>query len=154
MPGWPNGATFGHIWSFGRLAPLLDTPLEHLHQWSQPSNATATFAQRVALSLALQTQSQNSADHVSNLGSPRRLWRWASFVARQYSYGVTTENLHDCQNISQLTASHGARFPLAFVVQTGNQGLAKRLGASPNRPVRSGAAVQAPKEGRSREAST
>jgi len=32
---------------------------EHLHQWSQPSNPTATCAQRVALSLALQTQSQN-----------------------------------------------------------------------------------------------
>jgi len=34
------------------------------------------------------------------------------------------------------------------------QGLAKRLGVSPNRPVWSGAAVQAPKEGRSREATT
>jgi len=32
---------------------------EHLHQWSQPSNPTATCAQRVVLSLALQTQSQN-----------------------------------------------------------------------------------------------
>jgi len=32
--------------------------------------------------------------------------------------------------------------------------LAKRLGASPNRPFWSGAAVQAPKEGRSREATT
>jgi len=30
-----------------------------LHQWSQPSNPTATCAQRVALSLALQRQSQN-----------------------------------------------------------------------------------------------
>jgi len=28
MPGWPNGATFSHVWSFGRLDPLLDTPLE------------------------------------------------------------------------------------------------------------------------------
>jgi len=27
MPGWPNGATFSHVWSFGRLAPLLDMPL-------------------------------------------------------------------------------------------------------------------------------
>jgi len=26
MPGWPNGATFSHVCSFGRLAPLLDTP--------------------------------------------------------------------------------------------------------------------------------
>ena len=26
MPGWPNGATFSHVWSFGRLVPLLDTP--------------------------------------------------------------------------------------------------------------------------------
>jgi len=33
-------------------------------------------------------------------------------------------------------------------------GLAKRLGVSPNRPVWRGAAVQAPKEGRSREATT
>jgi len=40
------------------------------------------------------------------------------------------------------------------VVQLWNQGLAKRLGASPNRPVWSGAVVQAPKEGRSREATT
>ena len=32
--------------------------------------------------------------------------------------------------------------------------MAKRLGASPNRPVWSGAAVQASKEGRSREATT
>jgi len=53
-----------------------------------------------------------------------------------------------------MSASHGSRFPLAYVVRTGNQGLAKRLGASPNRPVWSGAAVQAPKEGRSREATT
>ena len=66
----------------------------------------------------------------------------------------TTENLHDCQIVSQLSASNGSRFPSAFVVRTGNQGLAKRLGASPNRPVWSGAAVQAPKEGRSREATT
>jgi len=75
-------------------------------------------------------------------------------VARQYSHRRSTENLHDCQIVSQLSASHGSRFPLAFVVRTGNQGLAKRLAASPNRPVRSGAAVQAPKEGRSREATT
>jgi len=88
------------------------------------------------------------------LGSPRRLWRWASFVARQYSHRRTTENLHDCQIVSKLSASHGSRFPLAYVVRTGNQGLAKRLGASPNRPVWSGAAAQAPKEGRSREATT
>jgi len=60
----------------------------------------------------------------------------------------------DCQIVSQLSASHGSRFPLAFVVRTGNQGLGKRLGASPNRPVWSGAAVQAQKEGRSREATT
>jgi len=33
--------------------------LEHLHQWSQPSNPSATCAQRVVLLLALQTQSQN-----------------------------------------------------------------------------------------------
>jgi len=38
--------------------------------------------------------------------------------------------------------------------EQGSRGLAKRLGASPNRPVWSGAAVQAPKEGRSREATT
>ena len=94
------------------------------------------------------------ADHVSNLGSPRRLWRWASFVLRQYSHRRTTENLQGCQILSQLSASHGSRFPLAFVVRTGNQGLAKRLGASPNRPVWSGAAVQALKEGRSHEATT
>jgi len=25
----PNGATFSHVWSFGRLAPLLDTPSDH-----------------------------------------------------------------------------------------------------------------------------
>jgi len=75
-------------------------------------------------------------------------------VARQYSHRCTTENLHDCQIVSQLSASHGSRFPLACVVRTGNQGLAKRLGASPNRPVWSGAAVQAPEEGRSREATT
>jgi len=53
-----------------------------------------------------------------------------------------------------MSASHGSRFPLAYVVRTGNQVLAKRLGASPNRPVWSGAAVQAPKERRSREATT
>jgi len=88
------------------------------------------------------------------LGSPRRLWRWASFVARQYSHRRTTENLHDCLIVSQLSASHGSRFPLAVVVQTANQGLAKRLGASPNRPAWSGAAVQAPKEGRSGKATT
>ena len=65
-----------------------------------------------------------------------------------------TENLQDCQIVTQLSASHGSRFPSALVVRTGNQGLAKRLRASPNRPVWSGAAVQAPKEGRSREATT
>jgi len=88
------------------------------------------------------------------LGLPRRLWHWASFVARQYSHKCTTENLHDCQIVSQLSAIQGSHFPLAFVVRTGNQGLAKRLGASPNRPVWRGAAVQAPKEGQSREATT
>jgi len=75
-------------------------------------------------------------------------------VARQYSHRRTTENLHDCQIVLQLSASHGSRFPLAFVVRTGNQGLAKQLGASPNGLAWSGAAVQAPKEGRSREATT
>jgi len=40
---------------------------EQLHQWSQPSNPTATCAQRAALSLAVRRQSQNRADHVSNL---------------------------------------------------------------------------------------
>jgi len=34
-------------------------PLEHLHQWSQPSNPMATRAQRVTLSLTLQRQTQN-----------------------------------------------------------------------------------------------
>ena len=34
-------------------------PSEHLHQWSQPSNPTATCVRRVALSLALQKHSQN-----------------------------------------------------------------------------------------------
>jgi len=75
-------------------------------------------------------------------------------VARQYSHRRTTENLHDCQIVSQMSASHGSRYPLAYVVRTGNQGLAKRLWASPNRPVWSGATDQAPKEGRSREATT
>ena len=75
-------------------------------------------------------------------------------MARQYSHRRATQNLHDCQIVTQLSASHGSRFPLAFVVRTGNQGLAQRLGASPNRPVWSGAAVQAPKEGRSRETTT
>ena len=88
------------------------------------------------------------------MGSPGRLWRWASFVARQYSHRRATQNLHDCRIVTQLSASHGSRFPLSFVVRTGNQGLAQRLGASPNRPVWSGAAVQAPKEGRSRETTT
>ena len=72
-------------------------------------------------------------------------------VARQYSHRRTAHNLHDCHIVTQLSASHGSRFLLAFVVRTGNQGLAKRLGAFPNRPVWSGAAVQAPEEGRSRE---
>jgi len=72
-------------------------------------------------------------------------------VARQYSHRRTAHKLHDCQIVAQLSASHGSRFLLAFVVRTGNQGLAKRLGASPNRPVWIGAAVQAPKERRSRE---
>jgi len=44
---------------FGTGFSAWDIPLEHLHHWSQPSNPTATSAQRVALSLALQTQSQN-----------------------------------------------------------------------------------------------
>ena len=43
-------------------------------------------------------------------------------MARQYSHRCTTENLHDCQIVSQLSASHGSRFPLAFVVRAGNQG--------------------------------
>ena len=86
--------------------------------------------------------------------SSRRLWLWASFVARQYSHRRTAHNPYDCQIVSQLCASHGSRFPLAFVVRTGNQELAKRLGESPNRPVWSGAAVQAPKEGRSLQATT
>jgi len=49
-----------------------------------------------------------------------------------------------------LSARHGSRSPLAYVFRTGNQGLAKRLGAAPNRPVWSRAAVEAPKLVRSR----
>ena len=75
-------------------------------------------------------------------------------MARQYSDRRATQNLHDYQIVTQLSASHGSRFPLAFVVRTGSQRLAQRLRASPNRPVWSGAAVQAPKEGRSRETTT
>ena len=44
------------------FCPLLGSHslcLEHLHQWSQPSNPTATCVRRVALSLALQKHSQN-----------------------------------------------------------------------------------------------
>jgi len=39
---------------------IVSTPStsEHLHQWSQPSNPTATFVQHVALSLALQAHSK------------------------------------------------------------------------------------------------
>jgi len=54
--------------------------------------------------------------------------------------------------LSTLSARHGSRFPLVFVVRTPNQGLAERLGAPPNRPLWSRAVVQAPNEGRSREA--
>jgi len=88
------------------------------------------------------------------VGSPRHLWRWASVVARQFSHRSTTENLYDCQIVLQLSASRGSRLPLASVVQTGYQKLAKRLGASSNKAVWSGAAVQASGKGRFGEAIT
>jgi len=39
--------------------PIAQSCSEHLHQWSQPSKPTATCAQRVVLSLAIQRHSQN-----------------------------------------------------------------------------------------------
>jgi len=65
-----------------------------------------------------------------------------------------TENLHGWQIVTRMSERHGPRISLVIVVRKRNQGLAKRLRASPNRPVWSRAAVQAPKQGQSREAST
>jgi len=48
----------------------LFTLLERLHQWSQKPKPKVTSAQRVALSLALQTLIQNKEGYVSILGSP------------------------------------------------------------------------------------
>jgi len=58
-----------------------------------------------------------------------------------------TENLRGWQIVARLSERHGSCISLVLVVRTRNQGLAKRLGASPSRPVWSRAAVQAPKEG-------
>jgi len=65
-----------------------------------------------------------------------------------------TENLHGWQIVTRLSERHGSRISLVIVVRTRNQGLAKRLRVSPNQPVWRRAAVQAPKQGRSREEST
>jgi len=58
-----------------------------------------------------------------------------------------TENLRGWQIVTRLSERHGSCTSLVIVVRTRNQGLAKRLGASPNRPVWSRAAVQAQKKG-------
>jgi len=92
-----------------------------------------------------------SSNEVHCAGS---LWRWAFFVARQYFHRRTARSLHDCQIVTQLSASHGSRFIWAFVVREGSQGLVKRLGAAPDRPVWSGAAVQVPRENRFRKTTT
>jgi len=65
-----------------------------------------------------------------------------------------TENLQGWQLVTRLSERHGPRISLVIVVRTRNQGLAKPLRASPNRNVWSRAAVQAPKQERSCEAST
>jgi len=56
-----------------------------------------------------------------------------------------TENLHGWQIVTQLSERHGSRISLVVVIRTRNQGFAKRLGASPNRPVWTCVAVEAPK---------
>jgi len=61
-----------------------------------------------------------------------------------------TKNLRGWQIVTRLSERHGSCISLVIVVRTGNQGLSKRLGASPNRPVWTGVAVEAPKLRRSR----
>jgi len=55
---------------FGRVTPCTPRTLERLHQCSQKPKPNVTSAQRVALSLALQTSLQKKTGHVSILGSP------------------------------------------------------------------------------------
>jgi len=65
-----------------------------------------------------------------------------------------TKNLRGWQIVTRLSERHGLRISLVVAVRTRNQGLAKLLRASPNKPVWSRASVQAPKKGRFREACT
>jgi len=44
MPGWPNGSTFSHVGSFGRLAPLLDTPVGSQNPLTTPQVAPSSLA--------------------------------------------------------------------------------------------------------------
>jgi len=86
--------------------------------------------------------------------SPERSLRVGLFCGGPTIQKCPTENLHGWQIVTRLCERHGSRISLVIVVRTRNQGLAKQLRASPNQPVWSRAAVQAPKQGRSREAST
>jgi len=61
-----------------------------------------------------------------------------------------TKNLRGWQIVTRLSERHRSSISLVIVVRTRNQGLAKRLGASPNRPVWAGVSVEAPKLRRSR----
>jgi len=61
-----------------------------------------------------------------------------------------TKNLRGWQIVTRLSERHGSCISLVIVIRTRNQELAKRLGKSPNRPVWTGVAVEAPKLRRSR----
>jgi len=71
-------------------------------------------------------------------------------TTEKYSYYLMSidrdqSTLYEAREILPiLSARHGSRIPLAYVFRTGNQGLAKRLGAALNKPVWSRAAVEAP----------
>jgi len=77
-----------------------------------------------------------------------RVW---GLVLRWRSTGTEPKHFQD---VTRLSERHGSRISFVIVVRTRNPGLAKRLRASPNRPVWSRASVEASKQGRSSEAST
>jgi len=86
--------------------------------------------------------------------SPGRFLRVGLFCGWPTIQKCSTENLHGWKIVTRLSQRHRLRISLVIVVRTRNQGLAKRLRASPIQPVWSRAAVQALTQGLSREAST
>jgi len=77
-------------------------PSGRIQQLSQPPNPTATCAQRVALLLALQPQSQNQARHTSSLGSGK-------YTERHSSDRALSTSLQRLESGESVVRSHQAQ---------------------------------------------